>query len=48
MDFGAILQDDYKKRYIVFKKTMEYIADLPRMVSDKGTEKKETTGPVKK
>jgi len=48
IDFSAIPQDDYKKRYIVSKKTMEFIADLPGMFSDKSTEEKETTGPVKK
>lgn len=48
MDFSEIPQDDYKKRYIVSKKTMEYIADLPGMFSDKGAEEKGATGPVKK
>lgn len=48
MDFSEIPQDDYKKRYIVSKKTMEYIADLPGMFSDKGAEEKGSTGPVKK
>ena len=48
MDFSEIPQDDYKKRYIVSKKAVDYILYSSGMFSDKGAEAKGAAGPVKK